>query len=158
MQQDPLQALHPLREPSPVGWWPPAPGWWLLAVATLIVVSLTLAWFWRQHQRQRYRRQAEAELHALREAGIANHERIQSTNAILKRAALSTYSARRVAPLAGNEWIDFLDSTLPAKHRTFTAFSGDIFYAPTPEDGVADAYIAAAMVWMRHHRRGTGDA
>jgi hypothetical protein len=27
---NPLDQLHPLIEPAPVGLWPPAPGWWLL--------------------------------------------------------------------------------------------------------------------------------
>ena len=28
---DPLAGLRPLHRPLPVSWWPPAPGWWLLA-------------------------------------------------------------------------------------------------------------------------------
>ncbi|HCI2640386.1 DUF4381 domain-containing protein, partial [Pseudomonas aeruginosa] len=27
---NPLDRLEPLIAPPPVGWWPPAPGWWLL--------------------------------------------------------------------------------------------------------------------------------
>lgn len=158
MQQDPLQALHPLREPSPVSWWPPGPGWWLVAVVTLVVVILALAWIWRQHRRSRYRRQAAAELTALRGASMSDHARIQCANEILKRAALSSYSARQVASLAGSEWMNFLDSSLPEKHRTFATFSSDILYAPAPGEGVAKAYISAALVWARHHRQVTTDA
>ena len=63
--QDPLAALHPLREPLPVGWWPPAPGWWLLA-ALVLVALLALAWFaLRRYRANAYRRQALARLREL---------------------------------------------------------------------------------------------
>ena len=56
--QDPLAALHPLREPLPIGWWPPAPGWWLLAGLALAALLL-LAWHaLRRYRANAYRRQA----------------------------------------------------------------------------------------------------
>ncbi|MFN2329932.1 MAG: DUF4381 family protein, partial [Chromatocurvus sp.] len=53
--QDPLQALHPLREPPPVGWWPPAPGWWFIAIFSATLLLLLAAWIWRRYRRNRYR-------------------------------------------------------------------------------------------------------
>ncbi|MCO2006091.1 DUF4381 domain-containing protein, partial [Pseudomonas aeruginosa] len=38
---NPLDRLEPLIAPLPVGWWPPAPGWWLLA-APVSYTHLTL--------------------------------------------------------------------------------------------------------------------
>ena len=35
--QDPLAALHPLRTPEPIGWWPLAPGWWVLLMFVPLV-------------------------------------------------------------------------------------------------------------------------
>ena len=58
--QDPLAALHPLREPVAIGWWPPAPGWWLLA-GLVLAALLALAWYaLRRYRANAYRRQALA--------------------------------------------------------------------------------------------------
>ena len=63
--QDPLAALHPLREPELVSWWPPAPGWWVLGALLLLGLAI-LTWFaLRRYQRNAYRRQALARLEAL---------------------------------------------------------------------------------------------
>ena len=32
---NPLDQLEPLIAPAPISWWPPAPGWWLLALLAL---------------------------------------------------------------------------------------------------------------------------
>jgi hypothetical protein len=50
-------ASLPLRDihlPAAISWWPPAPGWWLLAIAlTLGPLSVGLWWRWRQRTRLR---------------------------------------------------------------------------------------------------------
>ena len=44
-----LRDIHLPAEPS---WWPPAPGWWLLAVIVLAVLVVAV-WTWRRHRRVR---------------------------------------------------------------------------------------------------------
>ena len=47
---DPLAELRPNILPEPVGLWPPAPGWWivaLLVLAAIITGGLWLFRFWR---------------------------------------------------------------------------------------------------------------
>ena len=34
--------LRDLRLPEPVGWWPPAPGWWILAAIVVVGEALRL--------------------------------------------------------------------------------------------------------------------
>lgn len=156
--QDPLQALHPLREPAPVGWWPPAPGWWFIAALCLGLLTAIAVWGWHRHRRNRYRRQAMTELQALAADRLSGSERVQQINAVLKRAALMAYSASRVAPLGGDSWMRFLDATLPHKHQAFTGIDGDILYIPEPSPATTEAFAEAAAIWVRHHQREIGDA
>jgi len=39
MNPDPLAPLRPLHLPDQIGWWPPAPGWWLLAGVAAVVLG-----------------------------------------------------------------------------------------------------------------------
>ncbi|MGB4246521.1 MAG: DUF4381 family protein, partial [Pseudohongiellaceae bacterium] len=34
---DPLSQLADIHLPEPIGFWPPAPGWWVLLVLLLVV-------------------------------------------------------------------------------------------------------------------------
>ena len=39
-----LEQLAPLREPAPITWWPPAPGWWLLGVLMMALLLWGAYW------------------------------------------------------------------------------------------------------------------
>jgi len=44
---DLIARMRELHLPDPVGWWPPAPGWWVVAV--LVAIALVLGWHvWRR--------------------------------------------------------------------------------------------------------------
>ena len=133
--QDPLAALHPLREPLPVDWWPPAPGWWIL-LGLLVVVIIIIGWMLLRRRRARaYRREALAQLELLRtryhDTGDANAY-LAATNALLKSAALIAYPRRTVAASSGSRWLTFLNQGLPP---------GDQF----PEEFVSGAYRKSDM-------------
>ncbi len=114
MNPTPPDALADLRGyhlPDPVSWWPPAPGWWLLAalvLATLVVVSLLL---WRRYRNRAALRAALSELERLDQqqavtdpAGFA-----RSLSRLLRRYALTRFPHDQVAGLTGNDWLRFLD-------------------------------------------------
>ena len=74
--QDPLANLHPLREPELIGWWPLAPGWWILIVIALLCLGALIYLLIRRSRRNAYRRLALSQLQNLH----AKYEEHQSAH------------------------------------------------------------------------------
>jgi hypothetical protein len=111
---DPLAGLRGYHLPDPVGWWPPAPGWWVLALLTLVLLAAGIHWAARRHRRRAAARQALKELARLREGLAVDGDRTafaRGLSRLLRRFALVRFPRREVAGLAGEDWLAFLDAT-----------------------------------------------
>jgi hypothetical protein len=147
-----LSRLADISVPVPVPWWPPAPGWWIVAAALLGAVAILVGIVVRRHRRNAYRRAALAELAAI--GTVVDPARAAAVSVVLKRAALVAYPRAEVASLTGPAWLAFLDRV--AGTHDFTKGGGAglaraAFGAPV--DG--PAVLAAARRWMKHHRAET---
>jgi len=107
--------LRDIRLPDPVSWWPPAPGWWLLAVV------LAALFVWIAVRVQRAHRQGRARRHALRQLKKLETQYDRDGDAValarglsvLVRRTMLAYAPRAdVAGLAGDAWLDWLDNGL----------------------------------------------
>jgi hypothetical protein len=115
-QADPasLESLHDIVAAPPVPLWPPAPGWYFLALAVLALIAWA-AWHGiRKRRANAYRRAALRELDylfdlRLDEAGAGSA--LRALPGLLKRTALAAWPRAQVASLNGREWLDFLDRT-----------------------------------------------
>ena len=156
MSTDPLAQLKDIHTPDPVGWWPPAPLWWLLALALLITLVWYLVRVVQKKRRRAYRQRALALWHELPQA--AGGEQCQAVNALLKRTALHTYG-EACAHLYGEAWLRFLDSTLPGDEQAFSSGPGRVLasgpYQPQPHYD-SDALLALARRWISQHRPDKG--
>jgi hypothetical protein len=153
--QDPLAQLHPLREPLPVGWWPPAPGWWLLAVL-LLVLALALAWYLlRRYRARAYRRGALAQLARLQATYRQHGDALQfiaQTNALLKSVALVSYPRREVAASSGADWLAFLNNADLGQDARFPAGFANGAYLRRGPDIDIDQLQRSAASWIKRHR------
>jgi len=110
-----LSQLRDIHLPARISWWPPAPGWWLLAAAILLI-ALALYGLYRRRSRNHWRRFALSELGRLRKL----HETQQSApralvselSILLRRVAVSRFPREEVTALNGEEWLAFLDRSL----------------------------------------------
>lgn len=107
--------LRDVHVPPAPSLWPPAPGWWLLAIAAL---SLFLAAWAVGHWRKR-RRQAWQELFDEACTHAAPAARIAAISGLLRRA--SRRLDKRADRLQGEAWLRFLDG---AKGNDFSAGPG----------------------------------
>ena len=140
-----LSQLAPLREPTPIGWWPLAPGWWGVTIALLVALIMLWIWVRKRRDRRSYRRLALAQLASLR----AQKASAASVNRLLKAAALRAFPYEPVASLHGEQWLSFLHqrcASLPPE--AFNAL--ETRYQQHPIE-VSDALFDAAEHWIKHH-------
>jgi len=114
-----LAQLADIHLPEPVSFWPPAPGWWVLAVLVL-VLGIILGRKYYQYYKQR--KTCEFALRELQHAytgytqsqnpatdpGQLRLAYVNEVNAVLRRVALWHFPQSNVASLGGNAWVDFI--------------------------------------------------
>ena len=155
--QDPLAGLHPLREPELIGWWPLAPGWWLVFAIILTAMAVVGFIYYRRYQADAYRRLAAGKLQALHNAWLSDNDStsfMAETNALLKSVALRAFPQREVAAKNGREWVEFLNQTL-AGGANLESFPEDFAAAAYRADADAmncDQVGQCAMAWIKNHR------
>jgi len=154
-EQIPIRDLH---LPAEIGWWPLAPGWWVL----IAIAACFLGWFaWRQWVAWRRGRARRA---ALREFGRLVVQYRNSGDAVLfakqlsqlLRRAMLAYAPRgEVAGLTGESWLQWLDSGL--EERPFATGAGrniEVLPYRNPAAGSdeidIEGLIAAARERLRH--------
>ena len=103
--QEMLAQLRDAHAPElGAAWWPPAPGWWILA-ALLLAATLTLVYQrYRQHQLTAYKKQALALLEEARQELQLqgdNARFLSRCSAILRRVLLYRLGRALVAHLTG---------------------------------------------------------
>jgi hypothetical protein len=159
--QDPLAALHPLRDPAAIGWWPLAPGWWLLIAVAILAIGILCYYLVRRYRANAYRRLALAQLQQIQahcHDGMEDEGHLQKiageTNSLLKAVALRAFSREDIASLSGEAWLEFLNTTQSGKANKseFPAgFANAAYVAGAPElDN--EALFRAAKAWISNHR------
>jgi hypothetical protein len=129
--EDPLSELADIHLPDAVNFWPPAPGWWVLAVVVLIALAL----FYRQQLARVFlRRRLGSALREIDRAyrafqgaadrNAAGLQLLQIFNAVLKRVALVHYSNPELPRLSGRAWLRFLDAQMHS--ADFTVGTGQV--------------------------------
>ncbi len=114
----PLRDLH---LPEMIGWWPVAPGWWLLFGLLLFGLGFIA---WRALQKYRMnadRRRALSQLRRLQAEYDHSHDAVSlgvEISELLRRAMLAYARRDEVAGLTGTNWLEWLDQGLTSKAFT----------------------------------------
>lgn len=105
--------LRDIHLPGTPGFWPPAPGWWVLSAVCLIVLVWSGRFVWRRWKMQRKRRQVLDLLAALDQPSGDTQptEFLAQLSRLLRRIALMRFPRQEVAPLTGMDWLHFLDNS-----------------------------------------------
>ena len=161
--EDPLSQLADIHLPDPVGFWPLAPGWWvLIGILVLILIWLLvlglrrLLWKKRLQVAQRELDKAissyqEKLANDPGEANQAGLDYLYEVNKVLNRVALYTDAGhtRDIAKLSGSAWLKYLDQSYGG--TDFTQGAGKVLaegqYRPIFA-GEIEALYTLARQWI----------
>lgn len=144
-----LTELRDIHLPEPVSWWPPAPGWWVVAALASLLVGLLYLGY-RRHRRNRWRRSALAALARLSEAMPETLP--ADLSVLLRRVAITRFPRREVAGLTGQDWLAFLDRTLDGGEAFRSGAGRILLHGPYRQRGMAldsRALLALCERWIR---------
>lgn len=151
MEPLPLKDIH---LPEAIGWWPPAPGWWLLPVA-LILLFIAARAIYKRLTRKTAINSARNLLKNIRNQNDAL-QTLTDLSALLRRTAISTDTRSAVAGLQGQAWLDYLDRSLPEQPFKLGVghFLADAHYRPVVPDEVdIEALIALCERWLKQQEK-----
>jgi len=106
--------LRDIKLPPEPGYWPLAPGWWVLMALVLIVLAIGLWLLWRQYRRYRQYQNVNNDL------GRIHHNFLQHQNQHRLAADVSNLLRRFVryrmhhaaaSAMQGQDWLDFLNQS-----------------------------------------------
>jgi hypothetical protein len=154
MDPNALKDLHDIHLPSPIGWWPIAPGYLLLAMLIIFgVITLLL--------RYRYRRERSIKQEALRQLATLQHLQAETPNPsvtaaqlslLLKQVALMYYPRETVASLQGDAWLNFLTQT--SKRLDFKTVRYALLEMPFHPEATQplDPLFPLVKAWIKQRR------
>ncbi|MCP3674309.1 MAG: DUF4381 domain-containing protein [Gammaproteobacteria bacterium] len=124
---NPLDNLRDIHLPEPVSAWPPAPGWWILAILVLVlIVWIVLKIRENYNQKQLLRVSLSSAIQL--EQDYQNHKDpqllVREYSSLLRRIALARFPRHEVASLTGSNWLTFLDDS--AKENLFDCEAGKL--------------------------------
>ena len=146
-----LKDIHSAGDP---GWWPPAPGWWVLA----LVILLLLAWLGMLALRRlsvaRRRKAWLSTIDRLRsehDPGQQPREYLAALNRLFRAVSLRAFPSADCGRLEGQAWVEFLAARIPddADRACLDALA-DGPYRPAPIFDAA-GLEAVARSWVKRH-------
>ena len=145
-----LSQLRDIQASPEAPFWPPAPGWWLLALGLLLLLGFGVRELHRRVLARRRRQGLLERLSRLRREHDPEREPqawLASVNRLLKVTAMRAFPDQSPGVLTGTEWAAFLGKD--AEAGAFSALAAGP-YEPHPSfDSLA--LERAAEGWLRRH-------
>jgi hypothetical protein len=145
-----LSQLRDIQGAPEAPFWPPAPGWWLIAAGLLALLFWGLRALRRRSLARRRRRDLVNRLGRLRQDHDPDREPqawLSGVNRLLKVTAMRAFPDQAPGVLTGSEWVAFLG--MDSDSEAFSALAAGP-YEPQPHFD-SKALERAAEGWLRRH-------
>ena len=102
-----LSQLKGIHEPAAIGNWPPAPGWWLLSISTLLFIIFIIYMCNRYIKNNAWKKEAIKHLNT-----IDSNNTLHAINTLIKKIAIYKLNDPSITSLSGEPWEHFLTTFL----------------------------------------------
>ena len=135
--------LKDIHLPESPGYWPLAPGWWILLVLILLVGILLIRLLLRQARQRKYKQKILDQYIALENKLLEkpDNQAITDINIFMRQLAISKYPRTDIASLTGSKWLQFLDQS--GKTQKFTQGMGQVLIAAPYQSGELNGFSSA---------------
>lgn len=151
--QSELAKLRDIRLPEPIGWWPLAPGWWVLIAIVFLCILVGLVLEFRRRRTLRHAALRElAGLKARLDSDAATPDVATDLAVLMRRFVLRGPEARKLGAVSGPDWAAELGRGPGGMSEHIAALIANAPYTPTTEttEDVRKA-VAEAEIWIRRH-------
>lgn len=144
-----MPGLADIQEPVLANDWYLAPGWSVLLLILLAVLSYGGYRWWRHYQQQKPLKYALAELEKL---DLTAPNAAEMITTLLKRLLLTRSPAHQALTLSGVAWQQYLLSSLPAKVKLAEPLPDllALHYQSAPAIDDIRRYAAFAALWLKN--------
>ncbi|MEO0437774.1 MAG: DUF4381 domain-containing protein [Pseudomonadota bacterium] len=149
------QLLQPLREPTPVTWWPPAIGWWVLAVLLLCALAFSVVLLRRRWKSGEALRAAKACVKTLRLEKHEPQELVARLVELQRRLSIASCGRASSAGLTGKPWAELLNSLGQGRADYFDARSVELAYQSVVTEQESQQFLESTERWLRDFRAHT---
>jgi len=153
--QDVLQ-LKDIHLPLSPEQWPPAAGWWMLAITGLLLLGWVIFRLLKYWRRYRLQKEILLSLDVLEEDHSDKQipEFLAEVSILLRRVAMMNFPPQQVAALTGKGWLSFLD--LHGGNGEYSNGVGSVLaVGPYARDSEVDkdALLLLTRKWIKRNTR-----
>ena len=160
MMQETLQ-LRDIKLPPEPGYWPLAPGWWVLIGLGVVLLGVVLWLAWRRYRRYQQFKHDSTELGRVHHSYLSHknqHQLASEVSDLLRRFVRFRMRQGSKAALQGNQWLEFLnesaagtDFSSAAKALIEGPFDPQVQYDADRLITAVRAYFKYNSMQRRHH-------
>lgn len=152
IEQASLDNLHDIVPLEEIGFFPLAPGWFILFALLLTIIFHLSIKIYKYYKNTRYRREAKKELNIYKKVSNENSILLLS---LAKRVGITAYTRKAVAHLSTNQWWDFIE--LNSKVKINSALRQEINLLLYDSTFIIDASLYKKLkklikLWIISHR------
>lgn len=147
-----LDNLHDIIVPEAVGFFPPAPGWYIVALLFLALLFHFSVQRYKQYKKSQYKREALKELLTYKQR---SKEDVIALLSLAKRVGLAAFERSIIAKLSDDSWWDFMEQHSKVKvdaqlRVTLSKLLYDASYSMN--DPLYEQTSALVTVWIKTHK------